>query len=188
MAGSADIMWATTITYSTLDPSNKGGGVTLSNGNLTAVINISTVLGTVALVGKKYFEVKIDFSPYFSCFGVANNGVTLGNLLGVDLLGWGLYITNFGTPSQGSFHNNGGGAINSNGLNVGDVIGIAYDSSTGGMDAYQNGKLIGTVFTGITGTVYPAISSAVANSTQLTINLGQNPFFGIPPAGYTGVY
>jgi len=170
-----------------LDPTHKGTGVTLSGGGLVANINNGTVLGTIPMIGQKYFEVTVGASPYFSSFGVANLAVDLNQFTGYDVYGWSVYISNFGTPSQGSMHNSGGGGINSNALTAGDVIGVAYNSATGIMDVYQNGVIIGThVWTGITGTVFPAFGSAVYNSTQFTANFGPS-FAYTPPTGYTGL-
>jgi hypothetical protein len=171
----------------TLDPTQAGAGVTLSGGNLTAIINNSTVLGTIPLIGQKYFEVKVESSPYFSTFGVASLGVTLGQYTGYDSLGWALYVSNFGSPSQDSMHNGGGSHFNNNPLNIGDIIGVTYDSITGTMNEYRNGSLIGTLFTTITGTVFPAIGSATNSGTQFTVNFGATSFAYTPPSGYTGL-
>lgn len=171
----------------TLDPTHAGSGSTLTGGNLTVALNNCTVLATMPMVGKKYFEVTVNSSPYFTTFGVANTNVDLTHLTGNDAYGWALYVNNFGSPSQDSFHNGAGGHINSNPLNIGDIIGIAYDSTTGTMIAYRNNVLIGTVFTGITGTVFPAVGSSTYNSTSLTLNFGATTFAYTPPTGYSSL-
>ena len=74
---------------STLNPSDKGSGVTLSNGNLTA----TTAAGTYDVrstsskaTGKKYFEVTIGSGASGNTLGigVANASLSLTTCIGLD--------------------------------------------------------------------------------------------------------
>lgn len=170
----------------TLDASQAGTGVTLSGGDLTAVINGSCVLGTVPMIGQKYYEVTINSSPYFNDIGVANLGLNLNTLLGFDAYGWGLYSQNYGSPQQTFWHNSSGSGAYNNAVTAGDVFGVAYNSTLGRMWVWQNSSLIDSL-SGITGTVFPAISSNAYTNTSFTINFGATSWAYSPPSGYTGL-
>merc|ERR1712100_589072 len=64
---------------------------------------------------------------------------------------------------------------------AGDVIGMALDMDAGTLKYYKNGSLIGTAFTGITGTV--CFCDGSNKNSVHTYNFGQRPF-AYPVTGY----
>src|ERR1019366_4629393 len=105
----------------TLNPSDKGAGITLSGGNLTAAgVSTNNVRSTTSkTTGKLYFEVTV------------NSGAT-GNALGVALANAGMSLTATGPGLDGGngsicwydtspWYLNGGSVGNAEIMNNGDV-------------------------------------------------------------------
>jgi hypothetical protein len=55
--------------------------------------------------------------------------------------------------------------------------------TAGTLEFYKNNTSQGTAFTGLTGTLFPAVSAGAA-STSMTVNFGQQPFVYTAPTGF----
>ena len=179
------------------DPTHKGSGVTLSNGNKTASIvfdgHYNCVLGVVgASSGKKYFEFRQD-DPSNMNFGIATIAINLNNYLGQSTTGVG-YIS-----LTGAVYYNGGFIVTGLGtLTTGDIIGVALDMTNGAVyfaknNTWQNGgvptsgaSMTGAIKTGLTGTWYPVSGTLSGSGTQInTIRTSAATQTYSPPSGYS---
>lgn len=181
----------------TWSPTDKNASIALSNGNLTAVKNSPDgTYGAIratqgASAGKLYFEVLIvagTTSPYITV-GLALAAASLTIYTGADASGWGYY----GQTGQKSTNAvlSAYGAV----FGTGDVIGVFYDGSTGSVWFAKNGAVQGgdpvagtaPAFTGIAGTVFPAVALWRASSPAHTVTgrFKTSEFAYAPPAGYT---
>ncbi len=178
--------------YATWNPSDKGSGVTLSGGDLTA--SITTTGGANGLVratigkasGKYYWEITLDStntSFVDVSIGVANTSASIALFLGKDANGWAWYqgtgtITNNTHPDPN---------YDTTLFAVNEVIGVALDMDSGTLVFYRDGVSKGTAFSSLTGTLYPAISNgdSISSVTSgITANFGASSFAYPPPAGY----
>jgi hypothetical protein len=154
---------------------------TVTGGNLDVSIAAQPIVpGTMGVTsGKWYWEI-IPGSTTSGGWqvGVVTNQANLSLIIGADAYGW-AYVddarkrTN-GTPSAygASFTTN-------------DVIGVALDMDAGTITFYKNNVSQGQAFSGITGTVFPAISTQSASLTSTaSANFGQRPFTYTPPSGF----
>jgi len=172
------------------NPSDQNSYVAISGNNLIATSNSTdyNIFGNVRATqgvsqGKWYWEVKID-SDVASDVSVQPN-VYIGiasELASEDKSGF------FGSDSEGwSYANNS--AKYHNGLEQGngqyfvkgDVIGISYDADHGILIFYKNGVSLGIAYSGISGTIYPAVSLryeaiVYGEAGQITANFGASPF------------
>ena len=176
-------------TYATLNPSDKNANVTLSGGNLTMVTSDASWCAVRATIGvssgKWYWEITntTTLNSYWSRW-VANSSATLSNHCGFDINGWGWYND---WSSTLKFNNNTPSAywaLSSSG----DVIGFALDMGAGTIICYKNNVSQWTMYTGLTGTLYPML---VVNSTSPTIvaNFGATTMAYTAPSGYNqGLY
>lgn len=172
----------------TWNPSDKGPGMTLSNGNLTATagVTLGGVRATVSRnTGKRYFEFSWDSGIATSNANTPSMGVSTSSL---DLTAGGTLIW-YGTSLGGCFfpafdgsvfnhlYSNSGAPID---LNIGnavvtDVGGVYVDIDTGKVWFARNGSIAnggspaagtGQTFTLNTGlTLFPA---ALANQSAVT--------------------
>jgi hypothetical protein len=169
-------------TFATLDPTHIGTGVVLSNGNLTAVMGVghSALANMGKAAGKWYWEVHWDADV--SCtpdIGVAQQTINLDQYLGVSAVAWGYdktgtKLNNSSFPAYGATYA------------LGDTIGVALDMDAKTLTFYKNGVSQGQAFTGLSGTIYPGVSSE-GGTVTVTVNFGTTPFAFTPPAGHVGV-
>jgi hypothetical protein len=182
------------------DQSTSPGGVTVSAGNTTVTTSSSTptgVLGVAPLTGNVYFEYKLlSGTPNIGAqIGVAPLGTNLTTKIGVTDGGGsaGIVPTNNGT----AYGNNGSVFFNFIlwGAAVGDVVCIAYNSTTRQFWANINGgqwynntpsnnpvtNLGGITISG-TSPLYLGITTQAAVSFQA--NLTSATFAYSPPSGY----
>jgi len=191
----------------TLDPATLPGGVTLSNGNLTAAttnFGWHSARGTLAHVsGQYYCEATLVSIVYGVGLGLCNATENLGSVLGGDDNAI-MAFTNHSDSSSGVFY--GGsiiGAIGTPLFNVGDVIGMAVDLTAQKVWFYNpaagqwNGDVIGSQnpVGGVGGYTTAAIQSGSApifpavaldvTGDSVTINMGATGFANAPPAGFS---
>jgi hypothetical protein len=177
-AGDTGALWRGN--YCVMSPIDNGGN-TLSNGNLTVVSPVGTApmtKGTFGVSsGKWYWEVT-PTALGSSSIGIAGATVPSSETVGTNPLSWGYLqdarkYNNTSTTSYGSSYT------------TNDVIGVALDMDAGTLVFYKNGTSQGTAFTGITGTVLPALSDFSADpATTWQVNFGQRPFAYAPPSGF----
>jgi hypothetical protein len=173
-------------TYATLNPSDVGTYVTLSNGNLTDVSYYgSGARGTIGKSsGKWYYEVTINAmaSGYSPVIGVAGSS----NPINTPWAGTTDYMW-YGN-GQLIYRNNVRSTYGVH-MAAGDVIGVAVDLDNLQITFYRNGVSQGVAYTSSlfpAGTYYPIVADPYYNSysTSMTLNFGQNAFAYGPPSGY----
>lgn len=183
---------STTFTYTvtltgpattTWNPSDKGSHVALSGGNLIATITASSdvVRCTVSKAsGKWYWEVTVGTNLYLD-IGVATSGASLTGTLGADAFGWSWRY--FGEIWHNSVR------VGANTFTTGDVIGVALDVDSGSLTFYKNGVLQSASFTGVTGTLFPALGNSSGSQTVVgTANFGATAFGQATPSPYHPLY
>lgn len=177
----------------TWNPSDKGGSVTLSNGNLTAAVTSSAAhcvratQSTSTAPTKSYWEVSWDASSSAVdlnqniAVGVANGTQSLTASLGASTNSvawqgnWDQVLEN------GSFI--GGSAFR---IQVNDVIGFALDLGASTLKIYVNNTLKWTVSSLPTGDLYPAYGGdSNPYTSQVTGRFATASFTYTPPSGYS---
>lgn len=172
-------------TYATLNPSDKGANISLSNGNKTGTLTTTdgyqTVRSTISVTsGKWYWEV-VFTGVNAALFGIANASATLTNFVGSDANGWAYFVS-------AQKYNNGTGTAYGATWASGDVIGVALDMDGGTLIFNKNNVSQGTAFTGLTGTIFAAMSINKV-SESFTVNFGATALTYSPPGGYNaGLY
>jgi hypothetical protein len=176
------------------DAAKKSSIFTLTNSDKLATntgpnLTWGVVLGvTGKSSGKWYFEILPSNSGAGNMmFGIAKSNATLTTYLGFDANGW-TCVYNTGTGNFVKNYNNNV-TTTLNVLSLGTaVIGIALDLDAGEVRAYQNNTSVKTagaaIYTGLSGTFYPAFSSAQQNDFG-TLRLLLSEFSYTPPVGYT---
>ena len=164
--------------YCTLNPLDQGSAITLSNGNLNFTNSSGTSISRSTFgisSGKWYWEVT-QSSANEVLVGIANASASLTSYLGSSANGWGYDSAN------GNKYNGSGVAYGAT-YTTNDIIGIALDMDAGTITFYKNNTSQGQAFSGITGTVFPAVSGGVANAS-VVFNFGQRPFAYTAPSGF----
>ena len=189
-AGNDSLLDSPTNNFATLNPIHAGANVTLSNGNLLLTTGsthtYNTTGSTIAVSSGKWLcEVTVDTLGPYTSFGVSNPAsVDVDTYMGIaaDSYTWfafntgGTYV-NSAYTSQTAPWGSSSGTFPA----AGDVIGMALDMDAGTLKYYKNGSLIGTAFTGITGTV--CFCDGTHKNSVHTYNFGQRPF-AHPVTGY----
>lgn len=182
--------------FATWDPGNKGIGVTLSGGNLTATMGAGlqgVVLSTISKFSSKwYWEITVGATGPHMIIGVALSSINLNFFLGGVTGGWG-YTNDIGAPGQKvnvSFSAYGAT------YTTGDVISNAWDADNGFIywgknGTWQNGGVptsggagTGAAFNIGAGTTIFAGWSSAAGPESGTANFGASPFSFSVPSGY----
>lgn len=164
----------------TWDENNKGSGVVLSNGNLTARIpnNANTVRASIGRSsGKWYWEINCDSISHIM-IGIVNESASLNSI-------------NNGTQNVRLYSIGGGkypeALSYGQSYTTGDVISILLDLDNGTLEFWKNGisQGISHININVLGMVYPAITSgsSTAGSTT-TANFGEVPFLYVPPISF----
>jgi hypothetical protein len=185
----------------TFDPNNTDSGITLSNGNLTAMDNgtggsYAACYATLSkTTGKWYWEVTLDAAPAEDpwtdlCHGICEAGYDLTSYLGADdtsYMVWGY---------DGDSYYDDSGQAYSESIDIGQVMGFGLDLDNGELWMSLNGvwqgispngdilNRIHPMYTGVTGPTFPAISTE-NEGDQVTINFGATPFVYPIPTGYS---
>lgn len=168
---------ASSPSYATWNPSDKGATTALSNGNLTTTQSGSN--STRATIGKSsgkwYWETTIT-SGVDATFGIGNISASTATYVGGDVNGYGFYQYN------GNKLNNGSAAYGASST-AGDKIGMALDMDNGTLGFYKNNVYQGTAYTGLSVTFYPMIGSAASAGVVDVTNFGATALTYPPPNG-----
>lgn len=172
-------------TYATWNPSDKGSGCTLSNGNLTVSASGYSNSGVRATIGKSTGKWYWELTVVSGSYNLASVGPNTWSLAASAMSGcWG-YLQATGDAYNNS---NGGVTYGATWTTAGDVIGVALDMTNGTVTMYKNGSSQGTMASGLSGTFYPTWSTG-NNAASLTANFGASAFAYSVPSGYnSGVY
>lgn len=170
----------------TWNPADKGAGVSLSGGNLsaTAASFTSSVRSIVGVsTGKWYWEIGIGVNDQWVIAGIGNSSAPVEDVSnvwpGANANSWG-YFSSGGIFYHDGLETSSGGAA----LGDGDVIGFALDMNAGTLTLYANGVSQGVVATGISGTIYAMFGSGASASCDVVANFGGSTFAYTPPAGH----
>lgn len=167
----------------TWDAVNKGTAVTLSNGNLTAVVpnTTQTVRASAGVTnGKKYWELKFS--------DASSGGIMVGIVNGMHNLN----ASSLTSPSVRMYYGYGAKKYPEDiaygtTYAVADVIGVALDLDNGTLEFFKNGVSQGISHTNIKsmGEVFPAVTSGSSGSGNTnTVNFGATPFTYPVPTGF----
>jgi hypothetical protein len=179
---------ATAANYCVMNPLDTNT-ITMSNGNLTA--NTSGTTWTSARAsfgltsGKWYWEYTINGVPassQYTMVGVASASVPLSSYIGASATGYGY------NANDGQKYNNSTAGAYGSAYTSGDVIGVALDMDAGTLIFYKNNTSQGTAYTGLSGTIFPAVSMYVGSGSMTTgLNFGQQGFVYTPPSGFVAL-
>lgn len=170
--------------YCTLNPLDKDPGLATSyitQGNLSVGGDTTRGIRSTLAVssGKWYWETKATALVGNSSeagIRLVNSAWSSGNAVGFYPDGY-VYMA-----ANGNKQNNNISSAFGSGLITNDILGHALDMDTGTYQIYKNGTLIGTMFSGLSGTYSPAVNAA-ASETWL-LNFGQTSFAYTPPTGF----
>lgn len=165
----------------TLNPNDRNGTHTLSNGNLTDIIastnaNIRATHGKAR--GKWYWEVKLDSGDVAVVIGVTNKSYPITS-------------TSFTDANLRAYHASSAlrypeGTAFGSAWVVGVVIGVALDLDNGTLEFYRNGVNLGFSHTNlkVLGEVFPFITTSTATTRTITVNFGATAFAYPIPSGF----
>lgn len=179
--------------YETLNQNDKTTSTSISNINLTAS-SPSGAGGCRAVIGissssantEVYWEVKVVSYTSGAGLGIARLSANLITGIGAGSDSWAWIITPSG-PTSLSFHS-GTTAAYGTIFHSGDVIGFALNMTAGTLECFLNGVSQGVIFTGITGIVYPCISTYSGNAFTYTCYFDPSTFNYTPPVGYVAIH
>ena len=195
MTDSPTLTSATVANYCTWNPLDALTASTFQNGNLqitTPSAGGGVSRATMGLTGNKfYWEVVGTTNGNYLEVGILKSTDTSASYLESQAGGYS-YLNN------GQKCNNGTAASYGNSYTTNDVIGVAFDATTGSLYFSKNGTWqnsgdpvagTGYAYTGLTADTYmPAISdSANTISTVASVNFGQRPFSYTPPTGFVAL-
>lgn len=183
--------------YTTLNPLDKSGQVSLSGGNLVATGGSSSsgiVRSIHPIVGKRYFEAVFTNQPGTGAVigaGVANGSHVLTASLGFasgNANGWGFW----GRSGYGARHN-GVTAVAGN-SDTNDVFGFAVDEPGHKLWISKNGAWIqgdpetdsSPIWTNLSGTLYAA-ACPWATTVAVTMRFDPATFRDAAPAGFSPI-
>lgn len=174
----------------TWNPSAKGGGITLSNSNLTAAadqnLNTSVRANVGASNGKRYFEMVMN-SANGVIAGLMNASGNLNGQFPQDSNGWAYY-------HDGRRGTGGSSGAYGSSLSNGSVLRIAVDLDAGklffGIGSVWQGSAdpvtgANPALTGVLGTLYPAFSRDGTGTPASTLIMNLSSFNYAPPTGYS---
>lgn len=174
------------VTYATLNPSDRSGGVALTNGNLTATAsanNAGIARSTIKITGQRYFEAilaNVTGTIATVAVGVATSAHSVTDALGFSSAqGWA-----FWGPSTGARHA-GVTAVAGTGA-TGDVFGFAVDTATGQLRISKNGTWLNSgaaIWTNLSGDLYAAAGPWDSNNS-VTMRFDPASWSYAAPSGY----
>lgn len=176
------------ITYATWNPSDKGGAISLSGGNLIATKGSQgsspSVRSTISKTsGKWFWEITITSLTAASfSVGSGTSAASITVIPGSDVNSWG-YLSSGSAGNAGNF--NAYGAT----FTTGDVIGVALDMDGGTLTFYKNGVSQGQAFSGVASGEFAMIGWTALGTGVMTANFGASAFAFSVPTGYnSGLY
>lgn len=171
----------------TWDPSHVGTNIALQNSNSTAAATSGTCGSVLANVGVdatnqigRYFEVIVDV-PVGHGAGVALPTASLTNWVGQTTQGWAYWAS--GNAWNGTSKSSGLGTS----ATAGDILRFFVKDGKiwFGKNTIWNGNPnlgTGAIYSGITGTLYPA-ASPFGSNCKLTLHANQSNITYSPPDG-----
>ncbi|QCG93973.1 hypothetical protein E6C67_08475 [Azospirillum sp. TSA2s] len=182
---------ATVASTTTWNPSDKYSAMTLSNGNLTASINLSqgSVRATNSIAAGKYYWEVVCINVGGAIIGIMLAAGNLGSYPGNDAYGY-AYEAYVGKKVNGNTEvAYGSVCVN------GDVVGIAVDAINGKIWFRVNGVWQGggdptagtsAAYTGIAGSFFPAFGSGSGSaSPSVTARFSPGSWSSPAPTGFT---
>jgi hypothetical protein len=184
-------------TYTTWDPSNKGGSIALSNGDLSITDTVNEGANCRAIQGiasgKYYWEITVNTLGNGHYLGVSNTSLGLTTEVQTSSNGK-MVRLNTGNKINGD----GGGSAYGSAFIANDVCMIALDMDNGKIWWGKNGTWFNSgdpaagtnaAFTGLSGTLYPTWSNMSSGSPAATANFGATAQTYSAPSGFnSGVY
>jgi len=174
---------ATAANYAVWNPLSLQSSMSATDANLTSQNTGTVARTTIATIGvtsgKWYWELTA-FGVTTLYAGVCSTQPAVGGYIGDASTGW-AYANNGQKINAGSFTSYGSSWTTS------DVIGVALDMDAGTVTFYKNNTSQGQAFSGITGTVFPAMSPNGVSGNGFNVNFGQRPFAYTPPTGYVAL-
>jgi len=175
--GSASWDGSQSNTVVTLDPTNTGANLTLSNGdlsfsNVTAIWH-SSYASLPRSTGKYYFEVTLD-SGSFVMIG-ASNVLTLSNFIGFS-------TTSASYNSSGATRKNNVVGATLATWGAGETVGLLFDGDADELYFLDKNDVLSAAVTLVAGDFYAGVS---AFSSAGTVNFGASAFAHTIPVGYT---
>jgi hypothetical protein len=171
-------------TYATWNPAATAAEITLSNGNLTAELasrNVASTRATMGVTGGKwYWEITCGVADELA-IGVAPSSLSTGDYPGFTADSWSYYSTTGASINSNNFVAYGAAYVDTN------VVGVALNMDAGTITFYKNGISQTQAFSGLTGTLYPAvgmINGFASPGANITANFGATAFAYSVPAGY----
>jgi hypothetical protein len=138
----------------------------------------------------KFFEIAVGSFFNGMAIGVADASLSVNRNLGDDIHSWG-YVSFLGAPYL--CHNSAGTLLAYPGspssyFVAHDKVGVEADYTQSGgttcsLTFWLNGVSQGVAFTGLTGTLYPAIGTIVSNNFNALANFEGPIIVGSLPAG-----
>ena len=188
------------ITYATWNPADKGGNLTLSNGNLTVENNTNgwnSVRATLGkTTGKWYWELTQDSGASDATCGlpaIMDDGADITNYAGFSAKSAGAQVGNTYNGLVNGVTGNHTGAVGA--MGAGTVFGFAMDVDAGKIWISKNGTWVNGDPTGAhvwgigADTWFPAFSGNSTAGFVWTANFGATPFVYTVPTGFNaGVY
>lgn len=163
----------------TFNPSDKGAGAGLSNGNRTVTNTAAAMARTYTKVssGKWYFEISRTTTTFM--FGLANSSASLTQYPGQSTSSIGLY--------SGSLYINGSVVETVGALGATGVFGVAVDADARTIRVFNAVGTSTSRAIGFTGDIYIAVGTdgGVGGGGSCTLNAGQDAFTYSVPSGHT---
>ncbi len=174
------------ITYATITSDKTANVGITGSGLIYTQTNDGNQGGARATIGKSSGKWQWEYTLTSSttinfAFGLANLSASLTQYIGFDTNGWSVF------ENGGFKYTNNSFAGYAATINAGDVIDMLFDAGAGTITVKINNTNYGVMFSGLTGTLYPALGGFQAGNV-VTCNFGQSPMV-YPEGGYNqGVY
>lgn len=168
--------------YCVLNTLDKSAALVVSKGNLSAALTVANQIVKASFglsSGKWYWEV-VSSTAVEDMIGVSNAAAVLTAYCGNNANGWAYYKTN------GNKYNNATGVAYGASYTSGDIIGVALDIDAGTLTFYKNNVSQGVAFSGLSGPLFPTLSTAGAGGTQVA-KFDASKLAYTPPTGFNAL-